>query len=220
MASLAEWVSSGIAVCDAETDAEVEAAADFVESPTLRLAAGPAGFATHLARLMDLPPSPVLSLPCARNTLIVNGSLHNVSTRQIEQARNAGFCSLDAAALPAASHEGGWVILEQGGGKGEATLDFARGLAKSVLQLLPRAPLDALIIFGGDTAYAIVEALGGPPLHPLGEVLEGIPISRIDAGDIAPHCGPRERDLLLVTKAGSFGAPAVLASLRGILGER
>ena len=50
--------------------------------------------------------------------------------------------------------------------------------------------------------------------------LEGIPISRIEADRLGPYTGRRDRDLYLVTKAGSFGSPDILASIRTSLGKR
>jgi len=110
--------------------------------------------------------------------------------------------------------------MEQGSSTSKATLDFANSLARSVCDVLARAPADVLVVFGGDTAYAIVEAMGNPPLHPMGEVMEGIPISRIEAKRLGPYIGHRDRDLYLVTKAGSFGPSAVLASIRHSISER
>ena len=71
--------------------------------------------------------------------------------------------------------------METGSGAGDASLDFAQSLAKSVLRLLTEFPFDALIIFGGDTAYTIVDALGNPALQMIGEVVEGIPVCKIEA---------------------------------------
>ena len=131
-----------------------------------------------------------------------------------------GLRSIDSRSIPAAPTDVGWIILEQGSGTGKATLDFAKSLARSVCQLLASSPIDALVVFGGDTAYAIVEAIGNPPLHPLGEVMEGIPISRIEAKQLSPYIGHRDRDLYVVTKAGGFGPSCVLASIRNSIGER
>jgi uncharacterized protein YgbK (DUF1537 family) len=208
----------GMVICDGETDEDVQAAARaFISSPVLRLAAGPSGFAAHLARLMNLPRGQPPPLPGARNALIVNGSLHPASYQQVEQAKRAGLRSIDRHAISGAPTEAGWIILEPGMGTGGATLDFAKSLARSVCLILARYPIDALVVFGGDTAYAIVEAIGNPPLHSLGEVMEGIPVSRIEAEEVGPRLGPRDRDLYLVTKAGSFGPPDVLASIRNSL---
>ncbi len=210
----------GIAICDGETDADVASAArTFAHSPTFRLAAGPAAFATHFARLVDLPRGQPTPLPGIGNALIVNGSLHSASRQQVEYALQQGFKSIGRHSTPAAPIEGTWTILEVGSGTGGATLDFAQGVARYVCRILSHHPIDALVIFGGDTAYAIVAALGSPTLHLIGEVVEGVPISRIEAKHLAPYTGPRDLDLCLVTKAGSFGSPVVLTSIRNLLGK-
>ncbi len=207
-----------IAVCDGETDADVESAVRaFVNSTTLQLAAGPAAFSTHLARLVDSSRYPRSSLPILRNALIVNGSLNIVSVQQVEQAKRDGFGTLEAGSIPVAPAKGGWLILEQAGDAVEVTPEFAKGLAKSACEFLAHSPVDGLVVFGGDTAYALLAALGHPPLYPIGELMEGIPISRIEAKQIAPSIGPRDRDLYLVTKAGGFGPPEVLTCLRSLL---
>jgi uncharacterized protein YgbK (DUF1537 family) len=221
VADIANSELAGIAICDGETDKDVESAARaFASSSSFRLAAGPAAFATHFARLVDLPRSLPAALPGIRNVLIGNGSLHTVSRQQVEQAKRKGFKSIDRHSLPASGAEGDWTILETGSGSGGASLDFAQALARSVCHILAHAPIDALVIFGGDTAYAIAEAMGSPPLHLIGEVMEGIPISRIEANRLGPYTGHRDHDLYLVTKAGSFGSPDILASIRNSLGKR
>jgi uncharacterized protein YgbK (DUF1537 family) len=210
-----------ITICDGETDSDVEAAARaFLVSSTLRLAAGPSGFATHLARLVDIPHFQPPDQPRARVGLIVNGSLHTVSLQQVEQAKREGFRSIKARSISFAPIHGGWVILDQGIDAGRAAVDFAKGLAKSVCQLLARYPIELLLVFGGDTAYAIVEAFGNPPLYPLGEVMEGIPISRIEAKRLIPYIGQRDHDLYVLTKAGGFGPAGVITSIRNSLTER
>jgi len=210
-----------IAVCDGETDADVGAAASmFANSSIFRLAAGPAAFAMHLARLVDLPRWHPPPLPRARNALIVNGSLHKVSVEQVEQAKRDGFKSIDSRRISTCGADCGWNILEREIATGVASLDFGKHLAKLVVQLLSRSSLDVLVVFGGDSAYAIVEAIGNPTLHPLGEVMEGIPISRIEANDLGSYIGHRDHDLYLVTKAGGFGPRDVLACIQKSIAER
>jgi D-threonate/D-erythronate kinase len=219
LADLADSAEEGIAICDGETDAELEAAArKYVSSPIFRLAAGPSGFATHLARLVDMPRCQPPSLPRVRNALIVNGSLHKVSAQQVAQAKREGIGVIDGNAIPAESPKNGWNILLPEAGMGKASLDFARHLAKSICRILARRSIDMLVVFGGDSAYAFVDAIGHPTLHPVGEVMEGIPISRIDARELDPYLGKRVHDLYLTTKAGGFGPPDVIASIRNSVG--
>ena len=92
VANVADSEPWSIAICDGETDLDVEAAARaFISSSTFRLAAGPSGFATHFARLVDIPHCQLPALPSVRNALIVNGSLHKVSLQQVEQAKREGI---------------------------------------------------------------------------------------------------------------------------------
>ncbi len=74
---------------------------------------------------------------------------------------------------------------------------------------------DAVAVFGGDTAFAILQASSGPPLHPLGEVLPGVPLSRIGAAGSGRHNRGLER--FLITKAGGFGPVDLLPALKAVL---
>lgn len=62
------------------------------------------------------------------------------------------------------------------------------------------------MIFGGDTAYRILQAFGAPALWPLGEVIPGVPISRVEG-----------LDMYWITKAGGFGPVDALTAIRGAL---
>ena len=219
-AGLLENQQWGITVYDGESDADLEAAAKaFISSTAFRLAAGPSGFATHLSRWMNLPRSAPSALPKARRGLVVNGSLHVLSLRQLEQAKRDGFRSINSRSIPPTLAEEGWIILEHVGDTAHASVEFGMGLARVVCDCLARSPVDAVVIFGGDTAHAIVKALGNPSVHPIGEVMEGIPISRIEAKDINPNVGHGDRGLIIVTKAGGFGPIDVLARIRSLLTE-
>jgi uncharacterized protein YgbK (DUF1537 family) len=69
-------------------------------------------------------------------------------------------------------------------------------------------------VFGGDTAYAILDAFGITDLRPIGEVLEGVPISampRMPAG--LKGDGP----FYLISKAGGFGPVDVLCQVKAKL---
>jgi len=204
---LAASVTAGIYVCDGETDSDLQAAArKFIESPFFRLAAGPAGFASHLAALMDLPRAAPPRMPVVRQALIVNGSLNEISVQQTRYAGEHGFMSFTDDGTVSAVKERGWVILQVPASTG-APADFSRRLSQSVRALLTRQKFDAVVVFGGDTAYAIVEALGHPDLRPIGEVVEGVPVCAIDR-----HAAGLDGDgfLYLITKAGGFGPVDVL----------
>jgi len=66
----------------------------------------------------------------------------------------------------------------------------------------------AFIVFGGDTARAVLGRFGDPVLFPVAELLPGVVASRFEAGG---------RTRWLVTKAGGFGAPDLLVRLARLL---
>ncbi len=68
------------------------------------------------------------------------------------------------------------------------------------------------MVFGGDTAFAVLTALGIRGLRPLGEVCQGVVISQ-------PLGDPRRSDLRLVTKAGGFGPEDLVARIQGMAQE-
>ena len=87
----------------------------------------------------------------------------------------------------------GWTILTTAGPAGRA--------GAIVRDILGRTQVDCLVVFGGDTAYEILRALGVSTIIPVGELFPGIPLSR--AGE-----------LQLVTKAGGFGPVDLLPRIR------
>ena len=90
----------------------------------------------------------------------------------------------------------------------EAHLQVARRIGEAVRALIAPAGLDALVICGGDTARAVLEALGHPSIEGFGEVAAGVPHSRFRA---------EGRELRLVTKAGGFGPVDVLCKIQEFL---
>ena len=164
--------------------------------------------AEWIACLVEAPREAPRPLPRIARALVVNGSLHELSLRQVECARAAGWPSAApedvADRLPASP----WLILDCPAGPVSSPREHSRHLGRIAAAVLERAAPDALVVFGGDTAYGILAALECTRLRPLGEVLPGLPISRVAA---------RGRDFWLVTKAGGFGGAGVLPDLRKML---
>jgi uncharacterized protein YgbK (DUF1537 family) len=73
-------------------------------------------------------------------------------------------------------------------------------LAQAGGRLVREGRISGIVATGGDTANALCNALGAQGLEILGEVEAGIPIMRLLG----------EQSLLMVTKAGGFGSPAVM----------
>ena len=85
-------------------------------------------------------------------------------------------------------------------------LEIAAQTARLVRDSLMASGAQALMVFGGDTAFGILKALGCPLLEPLGEVITGVPVSRVVG-----------RNLHLITKAGGFGDEQLICRVRHIL---
>ena len=89
------------------------------------------------------------------------------------------------------------------GAEGDAE-HVARMLASAAVHVLRGRAVEALVATGGDTAVAILEALGRRALQVMGDLLPGIPYCRLDVDG---------RRLWLVTKAGGFGASDTLIEI-------
>lgn len=172
-----------VIIHDGETDHDVAAAVRGAG----RIICGPASIADHLG-----PPIAPPLLPKIRNCLVINGSLQEISARQIAQAATEGWPTVDPAEVESAIKEFPWLILR---------LDHARASAATICDILNRANVDALTVFGGDTAYAIVQALGEQTITPIAEVVPGVPLSRLTK-------------MYVITKAGGFGTTQVLTEIR------
>lgn len=165
-----------------------EAARTILASGRFRIVAGPAAIAGAMARQLGHPVDS--DWPAVRTCLVVNGSRHEVSRSQIESA----------------VFDDRWRLFEKGIPDGADPLDAAQTVGAQVRDALAQRSYDALLVFGGDTAYGILKSLGCPVLRPVGEVVPGVPLSRID--------GRRE---VLITKAGGFGQPDLIQTLRSVL---
>ncbi len=173
-----------VEIVDGETVADLRTVAlRILTSPQRVIAAGPAGLARELGELAGaITPS---HWPRLRRCLVVNGSRHPASATQVAFAQSQG-CLGD-----------GWELIEYISPLAGPARAQALGLA--VRERLDG--VDGLIVFGGDTAYGIQQALGGPAMTALGEVLPGVPVSST-------------QELHWVTKAGGFGPPSLLCDLR------
>ncbi len=191
VAALAERRAGGrggtVLVCDAETDDDLDdIAAALLEVSTPVLVAGSGGFAGRwLAAIPGARSGRPTCLPSIRSAIVVCGSRHPLSIAQAAAAATAGF----PCVLPAAGESGDPAVLAEELGR------------RAVVAIAEHRP-DAVLLFGGDTAFAVLRALGCATLRPLGEVLPGVPVARC-AGD----------DLVVVTKAGGFGEVDVVATV-------
>jgi len=176
-------------IFDGEYDAHVEEAArTILADDSMRVVAGPGALAGQLAEQLAPAQRMQTPLPGIASCLILNGSRNPVSKTQVEWA--------DAA---------GWTILEPSHAPDADPVDVAYANARQLSEAILARDPDGVFVIGGDTAFAVITALGSPVLWPIREIVAGIPISRIESGNF-----PRTRDLFLITKAGGFGEPDVI----------
>jgi uncharacterized protein YgbK (DUF1537 family) len=217
--------SGGILIADAETDDDLMTLAGAVDGGQLRLFCGSAGFARQLVRSLPLTRNAHPHLKAERRSgpiLIVAGSQHEATARQIEVLRQAGVpivrpgqSLIDDPATPADSTvaqivthlaAGRSVVLTTLGlapcaGGGHVV---AARLAQMVAAPDVSGQVGGLVLTGGDVAAAVCTALGATAIWLGGEISSGIPWGAIEGGRL--HASP------IATKAGSFGGDNVLAA--------
>jgi 4-hydroxythreonine-4-phosphate dehydrogenase len=108
-----------------------------------------------------------------------------------------------AAVLDYLSGHDGVVLATPSEPSQEAVASWLLMAARGILE---QGAASGLIVFGGDTASALLAACGIQSLEPAGEVLPGVPCSWITLGNTR---------MALITKAGGFGAPDLLNRMIG-----
>lgn len=226
-AALASARDSGsqVAICDAETEEDlgrlVTAGRTLGDGVVW---AGSAGLAAQLAaQLPERAPSagagPVTERQPRGRTLVLIGSASERARSQAQHLLDAGVRSVtvDAAALldddrdvlrstaeeleVALTKDDVLVTLADGDviGQRRAARQAVSALAELLATPLPLA--DTLVVTGGETARALLLAMGATSFQLLGQIEPGVVQARVEA---------RGRSWTLVTKAGAFGDAAVL----------
>jgi uncharacterized protein YgbK (DUF1537 family) len=188
LAACLERLGGTIAVADAATDGDLLALVDAtLAAEPAPLLVGSAGLAHALAWRLGLLAGPVTP-PRGRRWLVVAGSRHPVSRRQVQACRAAGLVVLAAPEREEPDRS-----------------DVAARLAAEVRQRLEEDPFDLLVVTGGQTAVAVLEALDA----------EGLDLAGAPAAGLALGClrSPRHGGLPVITKAGGFGDPDLLVRL-------
>jgi uncharacterized protein YgbK (DUF1537 family) len=174
-----------VLIVDAITDDDIAHAVDSaLQVRPLPILAGPASVARSIGRHFGLHSSPHEGLRLSTRCLIVNGSLNPIAKEQVRRIRPGE----------------GWVVMDTESNISDARA-FAQQLACAVREKLEHESFETLIVVGGDSAFAVLSALDVRVIHPIGEVVAGVPVSRV---------GPWQ----LVTKAGGFGDVDLLARLQ------
>jgi uncharacterized protein YgbK (DUF1537 family) len=203
---------------DAETDADLGAIASAaLRCPELVLA-GSAGLAAAVAARLAGAGSPA-PVPRGKAWLIVAGSAHPSTRAQLAALEAAGVPGVrlddiasSEAPLAAALASGQPVWVATGDGPvgdpsvRRATAARLAGLARS---LLSRSRVDLVAVTGGETAIALLRALGAEQIE-----IGGAPASGLALGDAIAARGSR---IPILTKAGGFGPPDLFLTLLGSL---
>jgi uncharacterized protein YgbK (DUF1537 family) len=215
---------SEVVVADAETDADLAAVAQAALRCGVRLWCGSAGLARALADVLppqkELGPRPTIPPRPPGSVLVVAGSRHPRTVRQVEVAQGWGATVIQAKAVTVertiqqaarrlADDE--HVILTPADDSpfdGQAVAD---AMGKLTRRLVAEGHVGGLVLTGGAIAAAVCAALGVSALWLRGETQPGIAWGVL-LGGILPG-------LPVVTKAGGFGADEALAvAIGGLAG--
>ena len=175
------------AMPDCATESDLMAIAR--AAPADALLVGAAGLAEAVAQIRfgDATPAalPVLAGPA----LFVAGSRTAVTAEQLARLRQARP-DASIATPPAAP---------------EADADaVAQRLARQAIERLQAVNVGALVLIGGDTARAVLDALGVVRLRVRGHVIPAIPWGEAEIAG---------RTVIVATKAGGFGTPDALSRI-------
>jgi uncharacterized protein YgbK (DUF1537 family) len=178
---LDDTTASAVLICDAQEDADLERLAKrLIEASDGTIGAGSGGLARYWVGFLKSTNGATPKPRQVTRWLVVSGSRHPVSRAQVNRARSRGMRVIAADPEPP-------------GDPGQIAGDLAVRAARLILE----EGYDGLMVFGGDTTFAVIQALGCTTIRPIGEVAPGIPVSVA----VTPRA-----NLTLVTKAGGFGA--------------
>ena len=232
VAAMLDAASEGILVADAATDDDLLALARATRGAAQRVLCGTAGFARALAHTLPLHPglSPhPRTRPGAHPVLVVAGSQHQATRRQIDRLAEAGTPVVRPAQKVIDGAEPLDATIDEVGSRlarGQSVALTTAGLAASprgrtaVAERLaevaasPRVQgaVGGLVLTGGDVAAAVLAALGASALRLGGEVAPGQPWGVLAGGPLSGRP--------VATKAGSFGGEDALLACVAFLAAR
>ncbi|WP_438387964.1 four-carbon acid sugar kinase family protein [Actinopolyspora saharensis] len=223
-AALADCTGAGlVAVCDAETDADLDAVvAATAALPGARLV-GSGGLAGALGRAAHPAREPAGSPSAGREDfgnalLVVVGTADPGAAEQVRGLVAAGAEPVEVDAADATSGESAEIAARVSAGlrRGPVVVtsrlggEIAEGRSREFVQLLAdtarravacgEEPVD-LVLTGGETARRVLEAVGVDALFPRGQVHHGAVHSHTPEGTS------------VVTRPGSFGGPDSLVRI-------
>lgn len=228
----------GIYVFDATTDERLQQIAFWMEE--LRepyAAAGCAGFARYLPGMSGCPERKEIKPLKIGRPLIVLGSVHSQTIRQIHTSEAWGYEVINVTQFPDFNKEsyapkaeevtpilerfnqGGRLILatdELDMGRRDAgddqwiecAMNTANSFGKLIAALIGSGFDGVLVISGGDTLYGVLTTLEGNGIEPLSAVEEGVIFARMDT---------KFGQQYIVTKSGGMGSENVFQEIETYL---
>ena len=203
---------SGLVVVDTELDEDLDIVARAALDRPGTLLVGSAGLARAAASAWGYG-APPPALPAPGRWLIVAGSRHPATRAQIDALEASGVAGVrvgvarevEVGPLVAALRAGAPAFLsndaDADGARGDIAARLA-GAARAVLALVSPA---VLALTGGETAQAVMRALGARHLEIDGAPSSGLALGRLAGGGAAT--------LPVLTKAGGFGLPGLFVAL-------
>jgi len=214
LARALDGADGGIAVADAEIDGDLAA---LVRAALARGAvlAGSAGLAAALSAALGHAGGPP-PLPAGRAWLVVAGSRHPATRAQIAALATVGAAVLtararapfDPGAAIAALAAGQPAVVASAEDDDSGREAIAAALASAAVGILAAGTPALVCATGGETAHALISALGASHLE-----LAGAPASGLAVGQLIPPARAVAPRVPLLTKAGGFGPPDLFTRL-------
>ena len=218
----------GLWIADAEDESDLAEVAAAVLASPLRVMCGSAGLARAIAAASGQRPTPPSAIGSEAPVLVVAGSRHAATVAQVHALARRGevvvrpeVALLEQGDPSAAARTvarvvdvmvtGRSVVLSTADLPDVAAdrVDVAARLASIVAGVAHRIRLGGLVLTGGDTAWAVCDALGSDSVLLTGELQPAIATGTLMGG--------QPPNLPVVTKAGGFGDEAVLGQAMAFL---
>ena len=203
-----------VSICDAASDDDLDRIAGDWRIGTDVLFVGARGLASAFARRFagSGKPKPFI---VSRPVMLAVGSRDPITAKQIATllAVNKGAAIVEAPGgnVPASHASNSLTIFACKGDMTEPPALVATRFARSVAAEAARTNPSTMLLTGGDTALAVLQALGVRTLDIRGEAAAGLPwfeVASADGGTIT-----------VVSKSGGFGTEDILAKVLGTAGQ-
>ncbi|WP_138470217.1 four-carbon acid sugar kinase family protein [Poseidonocella sp. HB161398] len=199
---IAPRIGRPAAIPDIASEADLNAA--LPADPRASVLVGAAGLAEALARRLcpGTPPRP--AAPLRLPLLLAIGSRDPVTLAQLAAIRAHPVHAAPNGALPQVPDAPLRILQMTAGPAAEPPAVVSDRFAAGLAQLVRAQPPAAVLACGGETADALLGALGAELLLLEGELAPGIPVAQLS--------GPGEM-LRIATKSGGFGGPDALQTV-------